>query len=370
MKQDYAIYVHIPFCKARCGYCAFSSCTNYNLREKYFEKLCSEISLAEVPTDVRIKTMFWGGGTPSSVGVEYLKKLYESISSKFDLTEMEEFTVECNPESTTEELLEFLRSIGVNRLSFGLQSVNDETLKRIGRLHTYNDFLSALALAQKPGFENISADLILGLPESRTDFLNSVQTVVKLPLQHISLYALEVHEQNSSFAKLCEKFAFSDDELADMYDAAMSVLSENGFERYEVSNFAKVGRECRHNLMYWTENRYFGFGAAACGFVENIRYGNFFEIEKYLQKKDLREYSETIDKKTEMNEYVMLALRLRNGFLLDDFRRRFNADFFKEFPNAERLMRLGVLQNIGGAISLPNDKFYVLNSVLVELLPD
>lgn len=370
MKNNYGIYVHIPFCKARCGYCAFSSCVNFELQKPYFDVLCNEIEGANT-NGVAVKTMFWGGGTPSSASVEYLQKLYYALNRKFCLSELTEFTVECNPESASREMLCFLKSIGVNRLSFGLQSANDSTLKRIGRLHTYQDFLRALELTTELGFENVNADLIVGLPESVAEFEHTVKTVSRLPLMHLSLYALEIHDENKTFKQTCEQFAHSEDELAAMYDFAREQFSLQGFLRYEVSNFAKVGRECKHNLVYWTGNRYFGFGASASGFIENVRYGNAFDILEYIEGGGARRsYEETISDVEQMKEYVMLNLRLQKGFLLSEFSSRFKREFCSEFTKAEQLRQQGFLMFDGGRVFVPDDKFYVLNSILVELLPD
>ena len=369
MKENYGIYVHIPFCKARCSYCAFSSCTNFNLQSAYFDAVCTEISNAEIPDNARIATMYWGGGTPSSVNVGYLRKLYKTLSRKFDLSELCEFTVECNPESVTAKLLRFLRSVGVTRLSFGLQSANDTTLKKIGRIHTYAGFLSALNLARSFGFNNLNADVIVGLPETAQEFYRTVDTVVTLPISHVSLYALEVHE-NTPIAQLVQQYAFTDDDLADMYDFALAKFSQNGFRRYEVSNFAKKNCECKHNLCYWTEQRYFAFGAAASGFVGDIRYTNQFDVKKYTQTGGVncRADVQQISQDDEMYEYVMLGLRLERGISLADFRCRFDTDFFLRFPNARKLIADGFLQLENNRLHVAPNKFYVLNSILTELL--
>jgi len=364
-----SIYVHIPFCKARCGYCAFCSCTNFSLREAYFETLSNEISKAVVPFGTSIKTLYWGGGTPSAVGIEYLQKLYDALARKFDLSSLEEFTVECNPESATEELLLFLKNIGVNRLSFGLQSVNDATLKKIGRIHGYSDFLKALRIARQLGYFDINADLIVGLPETKDAFYNSVINVANLPLTHVSVYALEIHDENSAFGQLCKSFAYSDDDLSDMYDFALDYLENRGFLRYEVSNFAKKGFESRHNSAYWREKRYFGFGASASGFLQNVRYGNVCDIKKYIESNaSLTEYRDEISPDGEMKEYVMLGLRTRDGIDTQSFEEFFGCDFFAKFPGAESLSQKGFLTICGSKVFIPRDKFYVLNSILVELL--
>lgn len=367
MARDYAIYVHIPFCKSRCYYCAFSSCVDFSRQSAYFDKLCNEVAQADVSDVKQISTMFWGGGTPSSVETPFLQKLYNALSVKFPLKNLQEFTVECNPESVTDEKLQFFKEIGVNRISFGLQSVNDDTLKKIGRLHTYGQFLSALDRTQRAGFSNISADLILGLPESRESFLHTVQTVAQLPLQHVSLYALEIHDENSDFAKLCQSYGHTEDDLADMYDAGRAILREKGFERYEVSNFAKKSFRCKHNLVYWRENRYFGFGASAAGFVKNTRYVNNFSVADYTHNIDTVSCAENISVEEEMREFAMLGLRLQEGISLDEFSARYGKNFFEVFPVGYKLIGKGFLQSEKGRVFVPDDKFYVLNGILVEL---
>jgi len=366
---DYGIYVHVPFCKARCSYCAFSSCTNFALQTAYFDAVCAEIARTTLPRDdFRIATMYWGGGTPSSVESRYLTQLYNALSQKFDLSNLSEFTVECNPESVTKDLLQLFRSFGVTRLSFGLQSANDKTLQKIGRLHNYDDFLRALELARECGFANVNADLILGLPESAADFAHTVECVTNLPLSHVSLYALEVYP-NAPIAKLCAKYPRTDDELADEYDYALARFAEKGFYRYEVSNFARKNCECKHNLGYWTEQRYFAYGAAASGFVDDVRYTNVFGVQDYIESGDgCRATTERISLDEQAYEYTMLGMRLERGISLADFRNRFGVDFFARFPTADKLISDGFLRRDGDRLFVAPDKFYVLNSILTELL--
>lgn len=368
MEQTYQIYVHIPFCKARCAYCAFSSCTDFALCEQYFDKLCDQIEQTKV-VQKRISTIFIGGGTPSSVPTKYLDKLFDKLRQKFDLSAVAEITVECNPESVTNQFLDCLKRNGVMRLSFGLQSVNDQTLQKIGRLHTFDGFISALKLARQKGFENINADLILGLPETFDDFKNSVNVVAQLPLQHVSVYALEVHP-DSAMEKLVAAYNHTDDDLADMYDYACDVLECNGFLRYEISNFAKVGHQCQHNLGYWQEKRYYAFGPSASGFVGNVRYDNVQSLQEYLAAptQNLLINQKEITLNEQANEFVMLGLRLAEGVNLNLFKETYNDDFFYFFPNATDLLNKGFLQVVGQNVRVPKDKTYVVNSILCELL--
>lgn len=367
--NNYAVYIHIPFCKARCGYCAFSSCVDYSLTEQYFAKLFCEMD-CYADKSVKISTVYIGGGTPSSVGAKYLNLLFDKLRGSFDLSNVTEITVECNPESVNAELLECLRNNGVNRLSIGLQSANDETLKRIGRIHCFDDFLRALALARSYGFDNINADLILGLPEAAGDFERTLKAIVKLPLTHISVYALELYPDSHIFHICKTQYNFSDDELADMYDVACNTLVACGFERYETSNFSKIGFECKHNLNYWTEGRYFAFGAAASGFVGDTRFTNVYDIHDYLScdVSNLKADCETLSNFEQANEFVMLGLRLDCGISLDEFYSRYKTDFWQFFERARNLERRGFLAVKNGRVAIPPDKSYVTNSILSELL--
>ena len=367
--DKYSIYVHIPFCKARCSYCAFSSCTDYSLAPKYFAKLYAEIEQFR-DMGSEISTIYLGGGTPSSVEIKYIDALFEHLRNNFDLSKVVETTVECNPESVTDELLDCFKRNGVNRLSFGLQSVNDKTLKRIGRIHSYADFCNALNLAQQHGFYNVNADLIVGLPETVDEFRHSVDTVAKLPLQHVSVYALELHEGTALY-KLCHaKYPHDDDELADLYDYARTVLEKNRYMGYEISNFSKIGRECKHNLNYWQEGRYFAFGASASGFVGDVRYVNPHSVAEYLATPidKLHNDCERLSVSEQANEFVMLGLRLNSGVNLDEFAQRYGRDFFTFFPNARKLCEQGFLCVNSGRVTVPVSQIYVINSILCELL--
>lgn len=363
--KDYSVYVHFPFCKARCAYCAFCSSTDFSKVEQYFDRLVAEVEGFLLPAEGKAVTMYWGGGTPSCLPIACLERAYRAIAEKLPLN-LSEFTVECNPESADRDKLCFFKDIGVNRLSIGLQSVNDDTLKKIGRLHSYKQFLQTVEAALATGFDNMSADLILGLPETRDMFLRSVEQVSALPLSHVSVYALELAKENSPLARQVAAYGYSDDDLADMYDACVQMLEKKEFLRYEISNFAKRGRECRHNLCYWQERRYCAFGASASGFMGNVRYSNASTLQGYLDGQP--PFCEEISPREQAKEFVMLALRLTRGFALEEFSLRFGADFFETFPNAEGLLAQGFLQMAVGRVFIPASKFYVSNSVLAELL--
>lgn len=366
--ESYSLYVHIPFCKARCSYCAFSSCTEPELMERYLAKLFAEAERCACTQPIH--TLYIGGGTPSVLPVRMMDALFDKLRRCFDLTQLREATVECNPESASQQLLACLRSNGVDRLSFGLQSANNSTLAAVGRLHTYEQFLAALDRARAQGFANINADLILGLPESRAQFSSSLSLVAELPLTHVSVYALELHEGTPLHAKLDGKQPFDDDEMADMYDEAVEVLASHGFARYEISNFARPGCECLHNLHYWQEGRYFALGAAAGGFVGDVRFTNVWDVHKYIAAPldELHEAEEHVSLAEQANELVMLGLRLESGVDRDLFAKRFGADFWDFFAEARRLAAEGFLTEQRGRVRVPADKLYVVNSILADLL--
>lgn len=317
-----------------------------------------------------IYTVYLGGGTPSAVDARYLDALFAKLDECFDMSQVEETSVECNPESASDELLSCLARNGVDRISFGLQSVNDATLRAIGRLHVFSDFVAALDRAHRHNIVNINADLMIGLPESRDDFVRSVSTVAALPVTHVSAYALELHRGTSLYAALKGKQPFDDDEQADMYDEAAELLAKQCFARYEISNFARDGRQCKHNLHYWSEGHYFAFGAAASGFTDGVRFTNPWDILDYIAAPvaDLREgSSETIDSREEANEFAMLGLRLDCGISVSEFYERFGIDFWQFFSSAYSLRERGFLLCEGDRVRVPSDKFYVVNSILSEL---
>lgn len=366
MSNYYSIYVHIPFCKARCKYCAFSSNTDFGLQGAYFDKLCAEIDGCFAPTR-QIGTVFVGGGTPTSVDDKFLAQTFEALGKKFVFADDCEITCECNPETANLDKMKLLAKLGVNRVSFGLQSANDQTLYSIGRRHTYADFLRAVDNALAAGITNINADLILGLPETHVDFTRTLHTVTSLPLTHLSLYALEIYPDTPMW-QLADLCPTDEDYLADLYDEGVAVFAEHGFVRYETSNFARDGKVCRHNLNYWREGRYYGFGASASGFVGDVRYKNKSNIVDYIAANDLREESETESLDDQAKEYVMLTLRLDEGVDEAEFLSRYGKPFRDFFPSADKLFQQGFLTQSDGHVKIPADKTYVANSILEELL--
>ena len=365
-KQPISIYIHIPFCKRKCFYCDFTSMCNLSLQDRYIDCLVAEADryLSRVG-NIAVKSVFVGGGTPSVLSENNITRLFDCIK-KFNLLPDCEITVEGNPESLDRDKLRCFHLSGVNRLSVGLQSVNDDSLKKIGRLHSYNDFLRCLDNACN-FFDNINADLMIGVDSTFDQFRHTVDTVVKLPLKHLSFYALEIYP-DSVLRKLIDNGSVNvvqdEDVLADMYDYAHATLADNGFERYEVSNFSRQSPS-RHNLNYWQCGEYIGLGVSASGYLNHIRYTNTHSLEKYLKGGSVRTDCNYINRQESMREFLMLGLRLEQGVSLSDFYARYGTQLYEVFDITK--CRDCLVQE-GDTLRVREDKFYSLNYILTELL--
>lgn len=332
-----SIYIHIPFCESRCHYCDFCSSllTESNV-EKYFEYLRKEIKLQEeFLRDKLIDTVFIGGGTPSSVDPKFIKEIIEDLSA-FEFSKDIEVTIESNPNSLTLEKAKTYFSSGINRISIGAQSFNDEILKRIGRIHKKDDIYRAIENARSAGFENINLDLILALPGQKfSDIEESIREVKKLKLPHISYYSL-ILEKGTKLYRDHERSPLdfpNEDEDRKMYHYVVNKLEKIGLKQYEISNFAKEGFECHHNMTYWKLRDYISFGLSASSNIGNLRYTNFYDFKDYYEalkkNKSPIVFSENLSKTDRMNEFVMMGLRLNSGVDLDEFNEKFNENFLK-----------------------------------------
>lgn len=360
--KSIGIYVHIPFCKSKCFYCDFYSkpeCTD-NKVEEYIDTVITELlGNTELLGERKIKTVYFGGGTPSLINSKYITKIMNVIH--LYEPNIEEITIEANPESLTLEKLQEYRKAGINRLSLGLQTANDTTLKNIGRIATVEMFEEAYNNAVKAGFANISSDLIIGLPnETLNDFERSVDYLLnKENINHISAYSLEVHENTKLDFLIKNGFLeLPSEELErDMKYLLDKKLDEKGFARYEISNYAKPGYESKHNTAYWNQIEYIGLGAAASSFVNSTRYTNISDIDKYIEyiqsgisiKQDVEE----MDKFDLIKEYVILRLRLKEGIVVKHFKERFKQDIYELYEDKlDKLVKEGLLQADGKSISL------------------
>ena len=319
-------YIHIPFCKSKCKYCSFVSFNRPELIAGYIFALLKDIS--DNYKGEELKTLYFGGGTPSLVPIELLKK----VINKFKLTENAEVTLELNPDDATQEYLAGLKQIGVNRLSIGSQTFVDEILKLIGRRHNSAQIIEAVNLAKKVGFENISVDLIYGLPTQTLEKLSSdLEKFLELGIQHISTYGLKIEAE--SFWGKNPPSVPDDDIQADMYELINQKLEQNGFFRYEVSNFAQKGFESRHNLNYWDNNEYYGFGVAAHGYLDGARYSNFTTLEEYLEKPSTHEVGHIVSEEEKLEEEIFLGFRKTEGIDCERIKEKFDIDFETKYAN-------------------------------------
>ena len=345
------IYLHIPFCVRKCAYCDFVSFPNGSVPESYADALLTEIELVSRGGSypAAFDTVFFGGGTPSLLTGDQMRRIMSALRECFDIRADAEISMEANPGTVTPEKLADFREAGINRLSIGLQSTHDTLLREIGRIHSFDQFLTTLKNAREAGFSNINVDLMHGLPnQTIPQYLDSINTVCDLGVQHISAYSLILEEHTPLYdcVERGEIAAPEEDLVADMQDEGIDLLEERGYHRYEISNFARDGFECRHNLNYWQNGEYLGFGIAAHGVVRDrkwTRYANVDNLEEYnrLIARGKRPLAETIrlSPRDEMFECVMLGLRLIRGVDRAAFLARFDLDVVEAYPKAMELLR-------------------------------
>lgn len=366
-----SVYIHVPFCKQRCAYCDFCSQTDLKKEKRYFLAIQKHIKSVADET-FRVDSIYFGGGTPSVVDAKHIVETIETIRQSFTVVPDVEITVECNPESVTKEKILAYKESGVNRISIGLQTIHDETLKKINRIHTYAEAIEAVKIVNGCGIENVNVDLLLGLPDETEDmFFKSVFAVSNLPIKHVSIYALEVYP-NTPLGKAKGFKYMNEDEVADAYYKAVELLKTLNFQRYEVSNFALDGYDCKHNTYYWKPHHYYGIGAGASGFVGDVRYTNFDNVDQYIQAIESGASSiltsDVLTIEDKMYEAVMLGLRREKGLNVSKFEKRFGKTIYEYCPKINEYLATGVLQKQNGRLFVRPDKIYVLNSILTELL--
>ena len=333
--RNLGLYIHIPFCRTKCLYCDFCSFVSRNddEREKYVNALLAEIEQKSTKAYL-VDTIYFGGGTPSLLSVEQIERILSCIRDNFILCENVEITLECNPMTHIEDGKEYfsaLRDLGVNRLSLGIQSAVDSELKLIGRRHTFLEARQTFFAAHESGFDNISVDLMFGIPSQTVDTLNySLEQFVSLGAEHISIYSLQL-EEGTALHRMQSKYNFADDDtVADMSDVINSVMSNAGYNHYEISNFAKEGKESRHNSKYWKLDEYLGLGLAAHSDFLGKRSENTCDLTEYLQGNyTLKE--QNIGELEREVEYIMLGLRMSSGISKREFFERFHFDFDEKY---------------------------------------
>jgi putative coproporphyrinogen dehydrogenase len=387
-RKQIGLYIHIPFCKQKCSYCDFCSYANKeSFIKRYIQCVLKEI--IEVGNNNKIdfengkddlfsvKTIYIGGGTPSLIESKYIVQIMEEIKSNFELDENAEITIEVNPGTVTLEKLEDYNKVGINRLSIGLQSTHEHLLKEIGRIHTYLDFLDTFRFAREAGFENINVDLMIGLPnQTLAEVQDSIEEIVSMEPEHISVYSLILEEGTPLFKKVEEGLELPDEELErKMYWNVKRILEANGYNHYEISNFAKQGYESKHNLDCWNQKEYIGFGIAAHSYTNGIRYSNIENLEQYIKnyEEDKTEENLVFHEKQDMEamqkEYMLLGLRKIDGVSIQEFKIKFVANpVFLYHSELEKLVNEELLEIDGDMIKLTNKGLDLANIVWEEFV--
>ncbi len=356
MIKEISLYVHIPFCERKCHYCDFlSGPASKESREAYVEALCREIRTEGIRYGDRpVDTVFIGGGTPSILEAEQLERIMEALRDAFQIRIDAEISMEVNPGSADDRKLRAWHRSGVNRLSIGLQSADNEELKRLGRIHTMEDFLDTWEMARTIGFSNLNIDLMSALPgQSVKSYERTLEEVLKCRPEHISAYSLIIEEGTPFYDRYGSngKETLLPDEEEDrlMYELTEVMLGAGGYRRYEISNYSLPGRECRHNIGYWTGKEYLGLGLGASSYMDHHRFTREEDVAAYLKKtaegRDTGGEHQILSIREQMEEFMFLGLRLMEGVSVDDFRRRFGVPLRNVYGRQiEELERKGLLE--------------------------
>ena len=358
-----ACYIHIPFCRGKCKYCSFISFNKPEMITGYVYSLLKEISVNY--KGEALKTLYFGGGTPSLLPLDLLSKLVK----KFTFTPDAEITIEVNPDDCSPDYLKNLKELGFNRLSIGSQTFDDELLKLIGRRHNSEQIIKTVEFAKQSGFENINLDLIYGLPGQTIEGLKKdLDKFIELDIQHISTYGLKI-EGGSYWGSHTPDNIPDDDIQADMYEGVNEILTDAGYVRYEVSNFAKKGFESHHNLTYWNNEEYYGFGVSAHGYADGVRYSNYCTLEEYMDKPTSHEYGRILNNKEKLEEEIFLGFRKTNGVNVERIKEKFGIDFGSKYKNIlEKYSDYIIKTPTGYAFNLKGTM--LSNEILPEFLED
>lgn len=381
MEKELELYIHIPFCIRKCAYCDFLSGKGSAAEiEIYVEALLSEIKAYEAcHFKNKVVTVFFGGGTPSVLSGKQMERIFQALRNAFDFSETAEITVEANPGTVTYEKLTAYRDVGINRISFGLQSANEEELKRLGRIHTFEEFLESYKMARACGFQNINVDLISAIPkQTAKQFEQSLKKIIELQPEHLSVYSLII-EEGTPFAKLygegapLEKELPSEEEERLMYRKTKEILEKEGYHRYEISNYAKEGMECRHNLGYWERKNYLGLGLGASSLMENVRYHNTEDKKEYLANaKNLQQIQKDVEHLTleeQMEEFIFLGLRKMKGISERKFQKEFQKSIWECYGETiQKVIAEGLLDFRDGNLYLTEKGIDISNYVFAEIL--
>jgi oxygen-independent coproporphyrinogen-3 oxidase len=369
-----SIYIHIPFCRTKCLYCDFLSFSGKDdMIAPYLDALCTDIAAAAPDfAGYKVVSVFFGGGTPTVLTAAQLGRVFNAVADNYRLAGDVSVTTEANPETVDFAYLSQLRQEGFNRISFGVQSFDGHLLEAIGRIHSPQKAVAAVNMAARAGFADINIDLIYALPhQTSSGFAAALEAAVKLPITHISCYALTV-EEGTSLAQNAASLTAIPDEATDrqMYHMARKMLAARGFTHYEISNWARDGFACRHNMGYWIHRQYMGFGVGAHSFVDGKRICKIDDLAAYINGDVSCRLLETVDKKAEMAEFMMLGLRLMQGIDINEFAKRFDRDIFDVFGAQLKKFKEQGLLNIGdnGKISLTPRGIDISNTIFAEFL--
>ncbi len=375
MKKELELYIHIPFCKKKCAYCDFlSGPASEEQKRTYFDALIKEIHSCGDYSDYNVTSIFFGGGTPSAVPGEWIAEILDEIKTHFEIKKDAEITIEANPGTVDQQKLSSYKIAGINRISFGCQSSNNTELNMLGRIHTWEDFLKSYQQARECGFENINVDLMSGLPnqtvQSWEDTLNKV---INLSPEHISAYSLIV-EEGTPFYEVADDLNLPDEEAERlMYERTADILKEHGYEQYEISNYARDGKTCVHNIGYWIGREYLGLGLGASSLIDNNRFNNTDNMKKYLEcsgdRKVIRQDILPLSKENQMEEFMILGLRMTSGVSEKEFVKRFHNKIDEIYGDVlGKYCKDGYLERKDDRIHFTRKGISVSNIILSEML--
>ncbi len=381
MRRKLELYIHIPFCAKKCDYCDFlSGPAAVSAQQRYVEQLIEEIACqsAHYP-EYQVPSVYLGGGTPSLLGAKEICQIMEQVKSVFDLEEGAEVTIEANPGTVTMEKLKAWKESGINRISIGLQSADDVELKNLGRIHTYDEFLKTYQRVRQAGFGNVNIDLMSALPgQTLSSWRSTLKKVGRLKPEHISAYSLAIEEGTPFYQQYHghPELLPDEDEEREMYYATKQILHDMGFSRYEISNYAKAGRECRHNIGYWTGTEYLGLGLGSSSYIRGIRFHNEEDLGKYCRirmKEDsddrLHQGHLRLTDKEKMEEFMFLGLRMMRGVSGSEFLKRFGVNMWNVYGDVlTKLMENHLIEADSPFVRLTDFGIDISNYVLSEFL--
>ncbi len=385
MKKDISLYLHIPFCVKKCNYCdflSFGGCSHKDMKT-YVEALCREIyAYKEVGSGQRVISIFIGGGTPSLLELEDMEAIFHALNSVWEIASFAETTIEANPGTVTLKNLIGYRQLGINRISFGLQSANRQELELLGRIHTYEKFVASFQWAREAGFQNINVDLMFGIPgQTLESFRHTLSKILKLKPEHISAYSLIVEEGTPFYENEAILSMVPDEDTEQkMYRHMKTMLRGYGYGQYEISNYSLKGYECEHNQVYWKCQEYLGFGLGAASYYEGYRFHNVVDYEMYLETlqsgktamdliETLRQDIELIDQNKAMEEYMFLGLRMMQGVSIAEFQRRFGNTIQQIYEQAIATnVERGLLELEGDYLRLSEKGIWLSNQVMADFI--